>query len=196
MSTVAPPPPKKGCCLVTLLKIGLLLILLAAIAIYCIGQFVLDGKYDVSREVTIHASPAAVHKEVGDLREWPNWLPFTKQDPSIQVTIDKPTGVGAKQHWTGKNGNGELTFVADDENKGIEFDMLTDNPKLSDTKYASRGSISYAKSGDDTKVTWRMTGHNTDFVGKWMALVTPAMVGPMFDQGLADLKNEVESAKK
>ena len=110
-----------------------------------------------------------------------------KHDPSVNTTIEQPTGVGAKQHWTSKNGNGELEFTASDEEKGIEYTMLFDK------KYASKGSMSYTKAGDDTRVTWRMTGQNDDFVGKWMAFAMPYMMRPMFDEGLVDLKNKVES---
>jgi hypothetical protein len=181
------PEKKSGSCLWTLLKLTLLLILVVVVAVVAVGFLVLDGKYDVSRETTIKASPQEVHKQVGDLREWPNWLPFTKQDPSIKVTIEKPTGVGASQHWTGKSGNGELKFTADDEDKGVEWEMIFDE------KYKSKGAMIYAKSGDQTRVTWRMTGQNDDFVGKWIAAGMPYMVGPMFDQGLADLKTKVEA---
>ena len=38
-----------------------------------------------------------------------------------------------------------------------------------------------------------MTGQNGDFVGKWMAFAMPYMVGPMFEEGLLDLKNKVEA---
>ena len=66
---------------------------------------------------------------------------------------------------------------------------------LFDEKYKSKGTISYAKSGDDTRVTWHMVGKNDDFMGKFLAAAMPTMVGPAFDQGLADLKAKVESAK-
>ena len=181
------PQKKSGSCFFTVLKLTLLVVVLAAIAIAGLGLFVLDGKYDVAREIDIKASPQAVHKQVGDLREWPNWLPFTKADPSIKVTIDQPTGVGANQHWTGKSGNGKLTFAASDEEKGIEYEMVFDD------KWVSKGSMTYTKSGDDTRVVWHMTGQNDDFMGKWMALAMGYMVGPKFEEGLADLKKKVES---
>ena len=171
----------------TILRVMLLTVALLVIAFVATGLFVLDGKYELSRETTINAPPEAVHKQVGDLREWPNWLPFTKQDPSVKTTIVQPTGVGANQHWTSDNGNGELTFVASDEQKGVEFDMLFDK------KYPAKGTITYAKAGDGTKVTWHMTGKNDDFLGRWMALAMQPMMGPMFDQGLADLKAKVEA---
>jgi uncharacterized protein YndB with AHSA1/START domain len=170
-----------------LLKWTFVLVLVVVVAIACVGLFVLDGKYDISRQITIKAPPEAIHKQVGDLREWPNWLPFTKHDPSVKTTIDQPTGVGAHQHWTSNDGNGKLTFTASDETKGIEYTMLFDE------KWASQGFMTYARSGDETRVTWRMTGQNNDFLGKWMAFAMGHMVGPMFDEGLADLKAKVEA---
>jgi hypothetical protein len=184
---MAEPQKKSGSVIGKLFKWTLVLLLLVVAAVVVIGQFVLDGKYDLTREIVIKAPPAEIHKQVGDLREWPNWLPFTKHDPSVNTTIEQPTGVGAKQHWTSKNGNGELEFTASDEEKGIEFTMLFDK------KYASKGSLSYARAGDDTRVAWRMHGQNDDFMGKWMALAMPYMVGPMFDEGLVDLKKKVET---
>ena len=184
---MAEPQKKTGSIVGKLFKWTFILLLLAVAVIVVIGQFVLDGKYDLTREIAIKAPPAEVHKQVGDLREWPNWLPFTKHDQSVRTTIDQPTGVGAHQHWTGKDGTGKLTFTASDEQKGIEYSMLFDE------KWASNGSMTYARSGDETRVTWRMTGQNNDFMGKWMALLMGPMVGPMFEEGLADLKTKVEA---
>jgi uncharacterized protein YndB with AHSA1/START domain len=184
--SVMTEPQKKGSCFFTLLKIFLLLVVVVVAAVLLVGFFVLDGKYELSREITIKAPPEAVHKQVGDLREWPNWLPFTKQDPSIKTTIEQPTGVGADQHWTGKTGNGKLTFTASDPEKGIEFTMVFDE------KYTSKGAITYARSGDETRVTWHMIGQNDDFVGKFLAKAMPTMVGPAFEEGLKDLKAKVE----
>lgn len=180
------PQPARRSPIATFFMTIVLFLLFLAAGIAVVGVFFLEGKYDVAREVTIHASPEAVHKQVGDLAQWPNWLPFTKHDDTIKTTIVKPTGVGANQHWTGKSGAGKLTFTVCDEQKGIEFDMLFDE------KYASKGSMTYAKAGNDTKVTWRMTGQNDDFLGKWMAVAMPYMMPSMFDEGLADLKKKVE----
>lgn len=181
------PQKKKRSILWTIVKVGVVLVLLFVAAIWFVGYFLLDGKYEVSRAITIKAPSEEVHKQVGDLREWPNWLPFTKHDTSVKVVIEKPTDVGAHQHWTGDGGKGELTFTASDPAKGIEFDMLFDD------KWASKGALTYAPSGDDTQVTWRMKGQNNDFTGKWMALLMPSMVGPMFEEGLTDLKAKVET---
>lgn len=185
MSTEA-PPQKKPSLFFKFVKVVLLLIVLAILAIVGLGLFVLDGKYDVSREVVIHAPPAAVHKKVGNLEEWPKWLPFVKEDKSVKTTIKSPTGAGASQTWTSDHGNGELTFTESDEEKGTKWNMVFDK------KYESEGSMTYTRDGENTKVVWRMTGHNKDFVGKWFAFLMPYMVGGAFERGLNDLKTEVE----
>jgi uncharacterized protein YndB with AHSA1/START domain len=169
-----------------ILKWTLLIIGMVVVAVTVMGLFVLDGKYDVSREIVIQAPPAEIHKQVGDLDQWPNWLPFTKHDKSVKTTVEKATGVGASQHWTGNDGTGKLTFTESDPEKGIEYTMLFDE------KWASKGSMTYAKVGENTRVTWRMTGQNDDFIGKWMAAGMNYMVGSKFDEGLADLKKKVE----
>lgn len=181
------PQKKSGCCLFTLLKMLLALLVIGAGLIAAIGFLVLDGKYEVTRDVTINAPPEAVHKQVGDLREWPNWLPFTKHDPSVKTTIVQPTGVGANQHWTSNGGTGTLNVTESDDQKGIAYTMMFDE------KYPAEGWITYSRNGDETKVTWRMTGQNSDFMGKWLAAVMPYMVGPAFEGGLKDLKAKVEA---
>jgi uncharacterized protein YndB with AHSA1/START domain len=180
-------PQKKSSFLFKVAKVVLVLFLVAVLAIGGVGVFVLDGKYELSRETVIKAPPAAVYAQVGDLNQWPNWLPFSKHDPSVQTTVDKATGVGAHQTWTSKNGNGELTFTKADEDSGVAWDMNFDK------KYDSKGSMTFTREGDDTRVVWRMTGQNNNFVGKWLALAMPTMVGPMFEEGLTDLKNKVEA---
>jgi Polyketide cyclase / dehydrase and lipid transport len=180
------PQKKPRSLIVRLLKWFAILIILLVGIFVGVGQFVLDGKFDVSRETTIKASPESVHKLVGDLREWPKWLPFTKHDKTIKTDIVQPTGVGANQSWVGDTGKGKLTFTASDEAKGIEFDLVLHEV------YPSKGSLTYKKTGDDTVVVWRMHGQSDGLIGHWLAFATPTLVGPMFDEGLADLKKEAE----
>jgi hypothetical protein len=37
-----------------------------------------------------------------------------------------------------------------------------------------------------------MSGENSGIIGKWMAFIMPRMVGPKFEEGLVDLKKQVE----
>jgi uncharacterized protein YndB with AHSA1/START domain len=186
MSVVSEAPKKSRSLFVRVLKWVGLVVLAVVVAVVVIGLFILDGKFELARETTINAPPEAVYKQVGDLREWPNWLPFTKHDKSVNTTIEQPTGVGAYQHWTSDHGNGKLKFTKADEATGVAYDMTFDE------KWPSKGEFVFAKAGDGTRVTWKMSGQYTDFMGKWMAVFMPKMVGGMFEEGLADLKAKVE----
>ena len=57
--------------------------------------------------------------------------------------------------------------------------------------------FSFKPAGEGTAVTWSMTGQNS-FLSKAICLFVSmdAMVGGMFDQGLAQMKAVVESAPK
>ncbi len=186
MSTTPLPPKPAGSGVLRVLRWVLVILVVFVLVVVAVGLFVLDGRYDLSREITIKAPPEAIHRQVGDLDQWPNWLPFTKHDPSVKTIVEKPTGVGAHQHWTSDNGNGKLTFTTSDEQKGIEYDMVFDE------KWKAQGAITYIKVGDDTRVIWRMTGQNEDFMGKWFAVAMRPMMGPKLEEGLSDLKAKVE----
>jgi len=163
--------------------IGLLLILVAAAAV----GFFLPGDYSLERSIVINAKPADVHKVVGDLARWEDWMPWKESDPSIHVTLgDKTTGVGASQKWTSKDGAGSLVFTASDKDKGVEYDMTFG-------EWTSKGAVRYEEVGKSTKVTWSMKGAiDTPVIGGYMALLMPQMISGQFDKGLQNLKRAVE----
>lgn len=185
--SVMAEPKKSGSLLGKLFKAFVLLVLLAVAGVMGVTFFVLDGKYEVSRSVTVKADMDDVHAMCGELKNWPKWQPWTREDPTISTTIVKDTGVGAHQHWTGKDGNGKVTFTSCDPEKGVEYDMAFDD------KYFSKGAITYSDAGGGmVQVTWAMHGRNEDFIGKWFAVAMPGMIGPYFERGLNDLKTALE----
>ena len=72
-----------------------------------VGLF-LPGDYMVTRTVEISATPDQIHEYVGDLKRWPEWSPWKKTDPTIEITL------GASQSWTDKSGGGSLTVTQSD----------------------------------------------------------------------------------
>ena len=56
--------------------------------------------------------------------------------------------------------------------------------------------FSLVPQGDQTQVTWSMSGKNDDFFSKAVCLVMDMdqMIGDKYDQGLANLKRIVEAA--
>jgi hypothetical protein len=168
------------------MKKFLVVLIVILVLIVVIGLF-LSSEYSLERSIVVGAKPAAVHKLVGDLNRWEEWMPWKEQDPTIQVELgQKTTGVGASQRWTSKDGAGSITFTASDKDKGIEYDMVFGD-------YTSKGSIRYEQVGKSTKVTWGMTGEiPTPVIGGYMALLMPSMIGTSFDKGLNNLKRVAE----
>ncbi len=176
----------------TLSKIGIVLIVL--ISAFVVVGFVLPTKYTVSREVTIHATPEAVHRHVGNLDKWEAWSPWKEGDPTLEITPgQKRSGVGASQSWVGEDGDGALTVTMSDPDQGIEYDLAFEQGK-----YQCKSAMLYdATTDSQTKVTWTMSGDTkTPFIGGYFALMMDSMVGPMFDRGLEKLKGVVEDHGK
>jgi hypothetical protein len=164
-----------------------LLVLLLLLVVAAAVGFFLPHDFSVEESINIRAKPSAIHDLVGDLKRWDDWAPWKENDPSLQVTLGKETkGVGASETWTGKEGNGSLTFTASDAKRGIEYDMRFD-------KTSAKGGVRYEPIGDTTKVAWWLKGSmDTPVIGGYLALLMPRMAGPDFRKGLARLKRAVE----
>lgn len=163
------------------------------VVLFVVVGFALSKDYEFSRKVTIQAPPERVHELVGDLRRWDDWTPWKKADPTVAVTFGPTTtGVGASQTWTGKDGDGRLTFAQCDPRTGITYDMafINDGQEM-----PSKGWVKYTPAGAATDVEWGMRGTmDMPVIGGYFAtLMGPMMAGPMFEQGLADLKAKAES---
>ena len=75
--------------------------LLFLILIFLIGASVYfgtkDGSFDISVEKEMSAPPAMVFEKVNDLRQWPVWGPWTKNDPEMKIAFSNITK-GEKLH--------------------------------------------------------------------------------------------------
>ena len=173
--------------------IGVALLVVAVV----VAGLVMPTSYAVEKEITIDATPAQVHAYVGHLTKWEEWTPWKDADPTMTVQPgDKSTGVGASQSWTGKDGDGELTFTKCDEASGIAYDMAF---IIEGTRAPATCEMTYSESDGKTTVVWTMEGDTSDFmppvVGGLMTPLMSSSIGGMFDQGLDKLKEQVEASK-
>lgn len=151
--------------------------------------------YAVDSSVVINATPAAIHAYVGDLQRWSEWSPWEAADDSIVKTLgDKTTGVGASQSWTSEEGDGELTLTTCDVENGIAYDMVFIHDG---TRSPATSAMTYRIVDGGTEVTWSMEGDWEGVVPPvadgWMQILTPVMIGGMFDDGLGKLQEVVEA---
>jgi hypothetical protein len=169
------------------------LALVAIIGVLCIVIATRPEEFKVSRSATFAASPAAVFEQVNDFHKWDAWSPWAKMDPNAKNSFEGPTsGQGAKFSWVGNSdvGEGSMTIVESRPNELVRYrlDFVKPMAGTSDTE------MKIEPQGDQTKLTWNMTGKN-NFMAKAVGLFMDCekMVGDQFDKGLANLKSIVEA---
>lgn len=169
----------------TLIGLIGLVVMLAVVAIF------LPSSFTVERAIQIGAPPSAIHHLVGDLKRWPEWGPWTEDDPTIVITLGTSTrGVGASQSWAGASGAGELVFTASSPERGVEYDLTFDE------SFPSQAALRYTPSANGTDVVWVMHGDvGWNLPARYLARAMEALVGPMFETGLQSLKRVVENGQ-
>lgn len=172
----------------------ILLILAALLAILVIVILNQPEDFSVSRSASIAASPATVHEQVNDFRKWEAWSPWAKLDPNSKTAFEgAESGQGAIFKWSGNNevGEGSQEIIESKAGELVKIKLVFVKPfaGTSDTEF------NFKPEGNGTRVTWTMSGKN-DFMGKAISLFMDCetMIGPMFEEGLTNLKSVAETA--
>jgi uncharacterized protein YndB with AHSA1/START domain len=144
-----------------------------------------DGR--VTRSATIPLPAAQIFPHVNDFNKWQAWSPWAKIDPNAKATFEGPaSGKGAAFGWAGNSevGKGKMTIVESAPNERIRIKLDFEEPMTS----TSDVEFTFKPDGDKTLVTWDMHGERS-FVQRIMCTLfnADAMVGDMFDKGLAGL---------
>jgi hypothetical protein len=154
------------------------------------------SEFRIARSRKVAAPPDVVHGYVNDFRKWPEWSPWEKRDPAMKREISGASaGTGAVYFWSGNDQVGEGRMTITDsrapESVTIRLEFLKPWTATNTTQF------DFAPSGDGTNVTWAMGGHH-NFVGKFFCLFMnmDKMVGPDFEQGLANLDTATAAAAK
>jgi effector-binding domain-containing protein len=166
--------------------LGLLLFILFAV------MFFLPDRYVVSREIVVDRPMEQIRPELDDFHAWnAHWSPWIRLEPDLEVVYSgKEKGVGAKMEWKGKElGEGGMELVY----SGADSVVYTMH--FQDFNSQSRGRFELIPQGDATKVVWSNYGH-VRFFERFFGLLMDGMMGPDFEQGLANLKTYLERLPK
>jgi hypothetical protein len=174
--------------------------ILLALAFIALLLFIfIAGRPDefiVSRSSTISAQPEKVFPMVTVLRAWEMWSPWTKLDPNAKSTYEGPaSGVGAVMSWDGnkKVGAGKMTIIESNLNEFIRIKLEFLKP----FKATNAAEFNFQSKGNQTIVTWSMTGKNNFFFKAFSLFMNcDDMVGRDFEKGLTNLRSVVEMATK
>jgi hypothetical protein len=175
--------------------INILLGLVAVIGILLIIVALRPADFRVERSATLAAPAMALFEQINDHRKFAVWNPFMKLDPNVKNTYSGPdSGVGAACSWEGnsKIGAGSATIIESKPGEFVRQRMDWKRPM----EGTSTVEFTFKPDGDKTVVTWAMYGKN-NFMGKLVSLFINCekMVGPQFEQGLANLGKVVTAAQ-
>jgi len=149
--------------------------------------------FRVERSVLIEAPPAAIFPYIDDFRAWADWSPYEKMDPDLAKTYSgSQRGQGAAYAWVGrKAGSGSMEIVRSDPPSKVVIKLDFTKPMTAH----NTAEFTLEPQGSGTKVTWAMFGPNT-LLSKVMGLFMSMdrLVGPQFEEGLANLKRLAERA--
>jgi uncharacterized protein YndB with AHSA1/START domain len=174
----------------------ILIALLALVAIFLIFVALQPSEFHVERTANMAAPPAMVFDQVNDLHKWEAWSPWAKLDPNAKITFEgPPSGTGTIMTWAGNNevGEGKMTLAESRPNELVKINVDIVKPM----EGSSTTEFAFKPEGDQTAVTWSMSGHH-NFIVKAMCLVMNGkkMMSDMMDKGLANMKSMVEGASK
>lgn len=170
-----------------------LLILLAA---FVIVSFLLPKPAPVVRSAEINTPVAVVFQQVNELRNWEKWSAWVEKDSTIETVYgEKTEGEGASYSWTGELvGSGSLTIIKSEPSESLNTEV--------DFGFMGRGNGSWTlvETNGETSVTWSMEllpgkGILAGIIGRYFLAFSnmDPVVGPDFEQGLANLKELCES---
>lgn len=170
----------------------LILIALVVIVILALAAKQPDD-FSVTRTGSIYAPASAIFPHVNNLHNWDAWSPWAKLDSNAKNSFEGPDeGVNAKMSWSGNNkvGVGSMTVIESQPYDLIRFKLAFLKPM----KATNTAEFNFKPEGNQTTVVWSMSGTN-NFMGKVFNVFVNCdkMVGGQFEQGLASLKEIVES---
>jgi hypothetical protein len=162
---------------------------LAAVLAYAASK---PDTFAVQRAALIEAAPEQIFPLIDDLRAQSAWSPFEK-DPDMKRTHSGPArGPGAVYAWDGDRrvGAGQIAITESKPPSKVVLSLQMLRPFKADNVV----EFTLDRVGAGTRVTWAMRGRSP-FMAKLMGLFMNCdnMVGTQFEEGLAKLKNLVET---
>jgi effector-binding domain-containing protein len=161
----------------------ILLILVAAFLL--IAAFLPKSAY-VEESMVINSPQKLIFQEVNNYGNWAYWSPFQQLDTTMVVTLQGPkSGAGAVMTWTSKGGNGSQKIL-----ESTPYSFITNELKLMEgDKNAARSDWKFEPDNNGTRVSWNVSMENLKYpLERYMGLLMPKMMKPVFQKGLTNLK--------
>lgn len=164
------------------------------VALLLIG-FLLPGKMEVSRSVSVNAPVENVFDEFNDLKKWQEWQYWNTLEKPGEMTLtygDITAGTGAWYSWDGKNtGKGKITITESKPNQSVASDIEFTGSGT------AKGVYAVEPDGEGTKATMNFTFDNgMNPISRWFSLFLKGEIEKAFDFGLNRIKERAEAKPK
>lgn len=168
-----------------------ILVLLAIVLILVGVSYLLPGKTEVSRSITIDAPASEIFPYVNSMQETEKWSPWLSRDPETKLSYSGPdAGVGNTLNWSSDHpqvgtGSQEIVESVDDQlvKTALDFGPMG----------TASASFVLQPDGSQTQVTWGFLSElGLNPMSRWMGLMMDRWVGGDYERGLENLKSLVE----
>ncbi|SDX37157.1 Polyketide cyclase / dehydrase and lipid transport [Ruegeria halocynthiae] len=167
-------------------------VILIVIVLALVGvSYLLPGKAEVSRSITIDAPAAAIFPYVNSMQETEKWSPWLSRDPETKLSYTGPdAGVGNTLSWSSENpqvGTGTQEIIESNPDQSVRT-ALDFGPMGT-----AVASFQLQSEGSGTQVTWGFVSElGMNPMSRWMGLMMDKWVGADYERGLENLKALVE----
>ena len=170
-------------------------VLVALVLIFVIVGFVLPKQRHVERSIFIDAPPSVVFSQVNGFRNFNDWSPFVAVMPEAEYAYEGPDfGVGSKISWsvTGpRPETGSQTIVASTPYDRVDIELDLGPQGTAQAAYL------LLPENNGTNLTWAFdTDFGLNLLGRYWGLLLDRQLGPLYAQGLANLKRISEDLPK
>jgi len=170
----------------------ILLVVAGLIVLLLLIGFALPAKLEVSKSVTINASPEAIFEEINDLERWEKWQYWNTLDPEMKIVYgDKKVGTGAMYSWEGSVlDKGTLSIIESVPNKSIAIAMdFGGNP--------ASGLYTVESESNATKLNFKFSAdQGMNLIGRWINIFIRGEVEKSFDYAGEKIKAIAEAKPK
>lgn len=171
----------------------ILFILAGLIVVLLLIGFVLPGKLEVTKSISIQAPASAVFEEINDLKRWETWQYWNTLDPTdMKIKYgEKTVGTGASYSWDSPVLNtGTITLTESIPDKSVAITMDFDgNP--------ANGVYALEPDGENTKLNLNFysdAGMNP--IGRWINVFMKGEIEKSFDYAGEKIKTIAEAKPK
>ncbi|MBL4653286.1 MAG: SRPBCC family protein [Flavobacteriales bacterium] len=162
-------------------KIGV--VFFSFVCVLLIAAAILPKEVVIVRTSIFKASSSEIFEQVNNIENWPNWMPWIKQDSTIKLEFSKIIEDGNTHYiWSNSNNDkGELKILKSETNTFVITEVrFGDIPPV-------EGKWEFEETAEGTIVTW----------SKKLILEYPlTIMGPMLDGAMgADLETGLQNLK-